>query len=111
MAALVSGSKVATVSPVAGVILAIPMAAVMIFFACLRPTGANPLMQQGVTMSARRILAVLFVCLLTPLTVFAQSSTGSISGTITDDSGGALPGVTVTATNVATSVARTAVSN
>ena len=62
-------------------------------------------------MSARRILAVLFVCLLTPLTVFAQSSTGSVSGTITDDSGGALPGVTVTATNVATSAARTAVSN
>ena len=34
-----------------------------------------------------------------------------ISGTITDDSGGAMPGVTVTATNIATSATRTAVSN
>ena len=62
-------------------------------------------------MSARRTIALLFVCLLVPFSVFAQSSTGTISGVITDDSGGALPGVTVTATNVATSGTRTAVSN
>ena len=61
-----------------------------------------------------RFLALaLFVLLaiLMPLAAFAQSSTGSISGNATDMSGGALPGVTVTATNTATGVARTVVSN
>ena len=53
---------------------------------------------------------VLVVCLLTPIAAFAQLTTGSINGTITDDSGAALPGVTVTAKNVATGVARTAVT-
>jgi hypothetical protein len=48
---------------------------------------------------------------LTPLCAIAQSSNGSISGVVTDDSGAILPGVTVTATNVATGVNRTAVSN
>jgi Carboxypeptidase regulatory-like domain/TonB dependent receptor len=55
------------------------------------------------------VLALLIV--LVPLAAFAQSSNGSISGVITDESNGALPGVTVTATNTATGVTRTAVSN
>jgi hypothetical protein len=46
-----------------------------------------------------------------PFGLFAQSSSGSISGTIKDDSGAALPGVTVTTTNVATGLVRTAVTN
>ncbi|HVE71490.1 MAG TPA: TonB-dependent receptor [Thermoanaerobaculia bacterium] len=62
-------------------------------------------------MSVRRTLSLLFFCLLLPWSLFAQSSTGSISGTITDDTGGALPGVTVTATNSATGTSRTAVTN
>jgi outer membrane receptor protein involved in Fe transport len=62
-------------------------------------------------MSVRRTLSLLFLCLLLPLPLFAQSSTGSISGTITDASGGALPGVTVVATNVGTGTSRTAVTN
>jgi outer membrane receptor protein involved in Fe transport len=62
-------------------------------------------------MNTRRVFALLFVCLLVPFAAFAQSSTGSISGTVSDDSGGALPGVTVTATNSATSATRTTVSN
>src|SRR2546423_3544228 len=56
--------------------------------------------------------AVLFLVLfLVPLGAFAQSSNGSISGTITDESGGALPGVTVTVTNNDTHAMRSAVSN
>ena len=58
-----------------------------------------------------RTLVLPFLCLLIPAAAYAQSSTGSISGTIVDDSGAALPGVTVTATNSATGVARTTVSN
>ncbi len=60
----------------------------------------------------RRILWI-FVCLfaIAPLAVFAQTSNGSISGSVTDDAGAALPGVTVTATNVATHVSREAVTN
>ncbi len=53
---------------------------------------------------------VLFA-ILVPFSGFAQSSNGSISGSVTDDSGGALPGVTVTATNTATSATRSTVSN
>ena len=41
----------------------------------------------------------------------AQVNTGQISGTIKDSSGGVLPGVTVTVTNVNTGIARTAISD
>src|ERR1700686_2562658 len=69
---------------------------------------------QGVRMSYPKVFrfATIFVSLLLlPLGAFAQSSNGSISGTITDESGGALPGVTVTATNADTHASRSAVSN
>ncbi|HEX8617038.1 MAG TPA: TonB-dependent receptor [Thermoanaerobaculia bacterium] len=62
-------------------------------------------------MSVRGTLVLLFVCLLLPGALFAQSSTGSISGTILDESGAALPGVTVTVTNAATGATRSAVTN
>jgi outer membrane receptor protein involved in Fe transport len=63
-------------------------------------------------MSVRRSRLLLVVCLfLSAGSLFAQSSSGSISGTVADAQGGALPGVTVTATNVDTGALRTAVSN
>ena len=65
---------------------------------------------KGNTMSVRRTL-LLFVCLLMPISLFAQSSTGSVSGSVTDDSGAALPGVTVTTENAATGATRSAVTN
>ncbi|MCU1229449.1 MAG: hypothetical protein JWO97_2333 [Acidobacteria bacterium] len=58
-----------------------------------------------------RLFSLLALFLLTPLGVFAQSSNGSISGNVTDDSGAALPGVTVSAANAATGFNRMAVSN
>ena len=48
----------------------------------------------------RAIACALVAALLVPATVLAQVS-GSISGTIKDTTGGVVPGVTVTATNVA----------
>jgi len=63
-------------------------------------------------MSVRRNVVFLAVFLLSsPAALLAQSSNGSISGTITDDSGGALPGVTVTATSAETGATRMTVSN
>jgi outer membrane receptor protein involved in Fe transport len=62
-------------------------------------------------MSVRRTLVPFLVSLLLPAVLVAQSSTGTISGTIADGSGAALPGVTVTATNVATGTTRSTVTN
>ena len=45
------------------------------------------------------------------LSVFAQTITGRISGTITDPSGAVVPGVRVTAVNTETKLARTATSD
>jgi len=63
-------------------------------------------------MSKRTLLRslILVVCLLTPFAAFAQLTTGSITGSVTDDSGAALPGVTITAKNTATGVSRTTVT-
>src|SRR5437867_5702372 len=61
--------------------------------------------------SLRFLPLFVLLAILVPLAAFAQSSTGTISGNVTDASGGALPGVTVTATNTATAVSRTVVSN
>ena len=41
----------------------------------------------------------------------AGQNTGQISGSIKDSSGGVLPGVTITITNVGTGIARTAVTD
>jgi len=46
-----------------------------------------------------------------PSSASAQAVTGTLLGNITDSSGGSVPGVTVTATEVQTSVARSTVSN
>ena len=67
-------------------------------------------------MSSKRVallLAVLFsVCALVPSGLFAQSaSTGTVAGTVTDPSGGAIVGASVTLTDTATNIARADVTN
>src|SRR6266850_7768119 len=58
------------------------------------------------------VLVILLVAFLaTATTLFAQRTTGGISGTITDSTGGVLPGATVTATCTDTNQSRTAVSD
>src|ERR1043165_2203397 len=55
--------------------------------------------------------AVLLLCLLISTQAFGPSSYATVSGTISDPSGALLPGVSVTATNNATSVVTTVLSN
>jgi hypothetical protein len=52
------------------------------------------------------------VCLLTILhgTAWAQVGAGQVTGTVTDADGAAVPGATITATNVATAASRRAIS-
>jgi hypothetical protein len=61
-------------------------------------------------MVPRAWLAVIFgTCIAA--TAAAQSVTGSIQGTVVDQSGAVLPGVTVTVTNTATGAARRSVTD
>src|SRR5436190_2158543 len=65
---------------------------------------------RGETMKVCRLAAQRLVALvafgLIAASAAAQSNTGQISGTVKDASGGVLPGVTVTVTNVGTTTAR-----
>ena len=58
-----------------------------------------------------RSLLLLTLTFLTPSLVSAQTGAASLTGIVTDTSGAVVPGATVTATNEATNVAYTAVSN
>jgi hypothetical protein len=64
-------------------------------------------------MSIRPGIARLLVSLLLllPLSAFAQTVTGTMNGTVTDKSGGSLPGVTVTIRNVETGLERNVETN
>ena len=59
------------------------------------------------TLSAVACAAALLLLLVGHL-AYAQSATGDIQGTVVDQSGAVLPGVTVTVTNTATGVQREA---
>ncbi len=63
---------------------------------------------------ARRLalrLGVFVVLATLPLAAFAQTESGKISGSVTDQSGGVLPGASVTLKNVNTNATRSAVSD
>jgi outer membrane receptor protein involved in Fe transport len=59
----------------------------------------------------RFLFAIALLTAIVPFSAFAQSSNGSIVGVVTDDAGGLLPGVTITAVNTATGLTRTSLSN
>ena len=56
------------------------------------------------------LVAMLVGTFAVPSTVYAQAVTGTLLGNVTDSSGAAVPGATVTATETQTNIARTAVS-
>src|SRR5687767_7212539 len=60
-----------------------------------------------------RVVSTLSVVgiLFAPVFAFAQVAVGTLLGNVTDESGGAVPGATITATEVRTNISRTAVSN
>jgi hypothetical protein len=64
-------------------------------------------------MTSARFLALLILIALAAgrVTATAQDFRGGIRGTVADDTGGLLPGVTVTVTNAATGVAQTVVTD
>jgi hypothetical protein len=67
-------------------------------------------MERTIRLARRGFLAVV-MCALTVAGAAAQDPRGAITGRISDVSGGRLPGVTVTATNVATNVGSTTATN
>jgi len=64
-------------------------------------------MKHSLSFRSRVLLPCLALGLLLAPSVFAQSTTGRISGTATDSSGGVLPGVTITVTESAQHFTRT----
>ena len=63
------------------------------------------------TRVARDFCTFTLVCVLATATAWAQLATAELNGRVTDSSGGVLPGVTVTATQTATGLVRTAVTD
>src|SRR5713101_3030535 len=58
-----------------------------------------------------KVLLRLAIGFLLPVSAFAQTGAGSLTGIVSDQSGAKVPGATVTAINQATNVAYTTVSN
>jgi Carboxypeptidase regulatory-like domain/TonB-dependent Receptor Plug Domain len=58
-----------------------------------------------------RPVVLLLVCLTSAATAFAQGATGTLTGTVIDSTGAAVPGATVNATEANTGTVRSGVSN
>src|SRR4029079_12139369 len=62
-------------------------------------------------MASRILAATLLLSLLISTPSFSQSTFATVSGTVDDGTGAFIPGVTITATNKATGIVTTALSN
>src|SRR5262245_35121075 len=104
----VISSYVSSVSPVAGLIDSI---AIDFLYYCLLATTL-PFKEDLMHLKGLGTLAVAFICMFfMPSTGYAQVATGTILGNVTDSTGGAVPGATVTATNVDTQFSRETVTD
>src|SRR2546425_12508475 len=61
----------------------------------------------------RRLLvaALLLACVVSSHNVFAQTTNATLGGTVSDNSGALIPGVTITATNTDTGIVTTVITN
>src|SRR5437870_7160019 len=59
----------------------------------------------------KHVIALIGVCLLFSTYTFAQTSNATLGGTVSDPTGAFIPGVSITATNIATGIVTTVVSN
>src|SRR5206468_2581882 len=57
------------------------------------------------------VAAVTLLCFVPSIHTFAQTSNATLGGTVSDASGALIPGVTVTATNAATGIVTTVLTN
>jgi hypothetical protein len=73
--------------------------------------GNNKRVAQQSRWALQRVVVALLVVLGLQSASYAQQTTGSISGLVTDPSGAAVPDVSVTATSTATGIANKAASN
>jgi len=63
-------------------------------------------------MTTKRVfLAISILWVFSFVGIYAQQTTGTISGTVTDETGGVLPGVSLTARNTGTEATRTVISD
>src|SRR5687768_2302721 len=62
-------------------------------------------------MSRLRLLATCLLAVLVAVPAHAQSTTGTLTGSVTDEQGLALPGTNVTVTNTSTGFSRSAVAD
>lgn len=67
-------------------------------------------MKTSSTVNQRFLLVFLAILSIMPM-AWGQTITATLTGTLTDPSGGVVPGVTVTATNQGTQISFTAESN
>ncbi|MPZ19064.1 MAG: hypothetical protein GEV06_14290 [Luteitalea sp.] len=75
-------------------------------------SNADIQVRTGCALAGVRLLGSMATCLLLiVMPLFGQGSTGTITGVVTDPSHAHLPGVDVVATNVATGVSRSTVTN
>jgi hypothetical protein len=65
----------------------------------------------GGVMRKPRVLALVYLILFLSSQAFGQTSNATVGGTVADATGALIPGVTVTATNTATGIVTTVVSN
>jgi len=63
--------------------------------------------QLGYRFSMRAIVCLMLLCLSVSFAIAQATNTGTVTGTVTDQSGAVVPGATVTLTDVSTNAART----